>query len=77
MRCGKPSCNLHVGHPGGVLPAITVSIGVAAAAPAETDATALLGRADAALYRAKAQGRNRVVVADLAVAEQGNGSLSG
>ena len=66
---------LHVGHPGGALPAITVSIGVAAAAPAETDATALLGRADAALYRAKAQGRNRVVVADLAVAEPCNGFL--
>ncbi len=49
---------------GASLPAITVSIGVALAAAEETDATVLLGRADAALYQAKAQGRNRVVVAD-------------
>ena len=48
---------------GGELPAITVSIGVAAAEAAETDATALLNRADAALYQAKTQGRNRVVAA--------------
>ncbi len=47
---------------GGELPAITVSIGVTAAEAAETDATMLLSRADAALYQAKAQGRNRVVV---------------
>jgi diguanylate cyclase (GGDEF)-like protein/PAS domain S-box-containing protein len=43
------------------LPAITVSIGVAQAVDQETDAIALLGRADAALYQAKEQGRNRVV----------------
>jgi len=46
---------------GGELPAITVSIGVTAAEATEMDATALLSRADAALYQAKAQGRNRVV----------------
>lgn len=39
---------------------ITASFGVAAARPAETDSEALIGRADAALYRAKDQGRNCV-----------------
>jgi len=39
--------------------ALTVSIGVAELRPGE-DALALLARADAALYRAKQQGRNRV-----------------
>ena len=48
---------------GSELPAITVSIGVAAAEATETDATTLLSRADTALYQAKAQGRDRVVVA--------------
>lgn len=43
------------------LPAITVSIGVAEAGPEDTSSTALLGRADVALYQAKAQGRNRVL----------------
>jgi diguanylate cyclase (GGDEF)-like protein/PAS domain S-box-containing protein len=47
----------------GELPAITVSVGLAAAARNETDAAALVSRADTALYRAKAQGRNRVRVA--------------
>jgi diguanylate cyclase (GGDEF)-like protein/PAS domain S-box-containing protein len=49
-------------HQGGDLPAITVSIGVAAAEEQEVDAAALLARADTALYQAKEQGRNRVVV---------------
>ena len=43
------------------LPAITVSIGVAEAGQEDTSSTALLGRADVALYQAKAQGRNRVL----------------
>jgi diguanylate cyclase (GGDEF)-like protein len=38
----------------------TVSIGVAVASEAERDLPALLATADRALYRAKAQGRNRV-----------------
>ncbi|MCZ2498353.1 diguanylate cyclase [Xylophilus sp. Kf1] len=42
---------------------ITVSIGVAVALGAETDGAALLRCADQALYRAKAEGRNRVCVA--------------
>ncbi len=41
--------------------AITVSLGVATVRPGE-DTEALLRRADAALYRAKADGRNRVAV---------------
>ena len=42
---------------------MTVSVGVTEAAPAERDVTALLQRADAALYSAKRAGRNRVVAA--------------
>lgn len=43
----------------------TASFGVAAAAPGETDADAIIGRADAALYRAKQAGRNRIETADV------------
>ena len=42
---------------------ITISLGVAAAAPGEVDARALIHRADEALYRAKRAGRNRLGVA--------------
>ncbi len=45
--------------------ALTVSIGVAALQGSE-DAQQMLSRADAALYAAKAEGRNRVVTADQA-----------
>jgi diguanylate cyclase (GGDEF)-like protein/PAS domain S-box-containing protein len=45
---------------------VTVSIGLSGFAPGETDAVPLLGRADQALYQAKEQGRNRVVVAEVA-----------
>lgn len=38
---------------------VTISIGVAEARPGDT-ITSLMGRADAALYHAKATGRNRV-----------------
>ena len=52
---------MRVLYQGETLPAITVSVGVAAAGEQETDGAALLGRADAALYLAKEQGRNRVI----------------
>jgi len=42
---------------------LTVSIGVAAIAPSDTGFEHLLSRADQALYRAKAEGRNRVALA--------------
>lgn len=44
---------------------LTVSIGVAAGCGGEPGVDALLSRADEALYRAKAAGRNRVACADL------------
>jgi two-component system cell cycle response regulator len=40
---------------------VTISIGIAALGAGESDAGALLKRADQALYRAKRDGRNRVV----------------
>ena len=46
--------------PGGEPERITVSIGVAALGPGRDDRPALMAAADAALYRAKHEGRNRV-----------------
>jgi diguanylate cyclase (GGDEF)-like protein len=46
--------------------AVTVSVGASMLLPTETDGQDLLRRADQALYRAKAEGRNRVVVDTLA-----------
>ncbi|PZP29097.1 MAG: GGDEF domain-containing protein [Roseateles depolymerans] len=46
----------------GDAPGCTVSVGVTAAAPGDARIDELLARADAALYRAKDGGRNRVVI---------------
>ncbi|WP_182915683.1 GGDEF domain-containing protein [Massilia cavernae] len=49
------------------LPSCTLSIGIASQSSELEDLDSLLARADAALYRAKAEGRNRIVLADEAV----------
>jgi diguanylate cyclase (GGDEF)-like protein len=43
---------------------ITASFGLTGALPGELDVKALIGRADAALYRSKHTGRNRICTAD-------------
>jgi diguanylate cyclase (GGDEF)-like protein len=43
-------------------PALSVSIGIACFPANGSDVAALLEAADAAMYRAKARGRNRVVL---------------
>jgi diguanylate cyclase (GGDEF)-like protein len=47
----------------GPVPAVTVSIGIAAAVAGEIDPEALIARADRALYHAKRGGRNQAVLA--------------
>jgi len=49
-------------------PCCTVSIGLASQSPGEESLDSLLARADAALYRAKENGRNRVEIAAAALA---------
>lgn len=49
-------------------PCCTVSIGLASQAPGDEPLDRVLARADAALYRAKENGRDRVEVADAAIA---------
>jgi diguanylate cyclase (GGDEF)-like protein len=53
---------LAVPSPGGTV-APTISTGIAIATKGETDATAIIARADAALYRAKRAGRNQFAAA--------------
>ncbi|WP_374236793.1 MULTISPECIES: diguanylate cyclase domain-containing protein [unclassified Thiocapsa] len=55
---------LGLSHPGAAGGLVTVSIGVALTSEhAPANPNALVGLADAALYRAKAAGRNRVEMA--------------
>lgn len=55
---------LNVRHNDALLGAVTASMGVATFPEHGMTGTALLRAADAALYRAKGEGRNRIVVAD-------------
>lgn len=55
--------DLSLHYRGQELPEVTVSIGTSEARPNEAEAATILRRADAALYQAKQQGRNRVVSA--------------
>ncbi|MFH6781284.1 MULTISPECIES: sensor domain-containing diguanylate cyclase [Methylobacterium] len=54
--------NAPIGHGGRTIP-VTVSIGLATVARRDPDIQAVIARADAALYEAKARGRDRVSVA--------------
>jgi diguanylate cyclase (GGDEF)-like protein len=54
--------------------AVTASVGVATVSPADSDLGQMLRRSDAALYRAKREGRNRVCVATDGEADAGAGA---
>ena len=54
--------SLEIRHEGSIL-AVTISVGVASLQPGRDDPDALLTRSQSALYRAKAEGRDRVVIA--------------
>ena len=60
---GRVRERVHHADAGAAVP-MTVSVGVAVAQSADEPAEAVIARADAALYRAKAAGRDRVVLAD-------------
>jgi predicted signal transduction protein with EAL and GGDEF domain len=61
IRAGFERAGAEVaGHPAGA----TVSIGAATAHDLVTNIDALIARADAALYRAKGDGRNRLHIAE-------------
>jgi diguanylate cyclase (GGDEF)-like protein len=69
VKLKEQVASLHVRHREATLSRITVSVGVAAFPQHGTTATQIVRLADQALYRAKAEGRNRVVVAAVATAE--------
>ena len=60
---------LRIEHGGRALGPVTVSFGLATA-PEHCDFDKLVETADAALYRAKHRGRDRIVVADRRATEQ-------
>jgi len=54
LRASVAQADFGLGHP------VTISLGVAHSEPGDLDASAVMARADAALYAAKQAGRNRV-----------------
>lgn len=62
-RLGRQVSKFHIPFEGRLLEPITLSIGVAAFPEDGSDSVALLKAADMALYRAKREGRGRVIVA--------------
>ena len=64
LRGVEAAAIAHAGSP--VAPYVTLSVGVAQSTPSGQDAAALLASADAALYRAKGEGRRRVAIAGAA-----------
>jgi two-component system, cell cycle response regulator len=60
LRRAVEQKNFPIGDPATEVP-VTVSIGVASSTGGDDDSTKLLRRADEALYRAKREGRNRVI----------------
>lgn len=60
----------------GLTTSTTVSVGIAMAGESGRTLSALLGRADRALYRAKAEGRNRVAPEPLVLVEKNGGEAT-
>ena len=59
---GREAVEAVVFRPGGEAQHITVSIGIAALTPERDTVSRMMAAADAALYRAKSEGRNRVCI---------------